>query len=236
LSRLVWALVLLAMASSAPATIPVSARSRQAAEATAPRLQTELAARGLQLGAPVFIRIFKQEKVLEVWLRKGPRYALFKSYPICTWSGELGPKLKTGDGQSPEGFYFVPPGRLNPWSQFHLSFDLGYPNAYDRAHGRTGGYLMVHGNCVSIGCYAMTDPFIEEIYTLVEAALRDGQPYFRVHVFPFRMTEANLERHQESEWFEFWQNLKEGHDWFERTGTPPDVKVQSRKYVFGPSD
>jgi murein L,D-transpeptidase YafK len=130
----------------------------------------------------------------------------------------------------------VPPGRLNPWSQFHLSFDLGYPNAYDRAHGRTGGYLMVHGNCVSIGCYAMTDPFIEEIYTLVEAALRDGQPYFRVHVFPFRMTEANLERHQESEWFEFWQNLKEGHDWFERTGTPPDVKVQSRKYVFGPSD
>ena len=123
---------------------------------------------------------------------------------------------------------------MNPNSRFHLSFDVGYPNAYDRSHGRTGSYIMVHGNCVSIGCFAMTDPAIEEIYGLVEAALKKGQPVVRIHSFPFRMTERRMDAARESEWFSFWENLKEGYDWFERERVPPDAGVSGQRYVFGP--
>jgi len=129
----------------------------------------------------------------------------------------------------------VPASALNPNSRFHLAFNLGYPNAFDRAHGRTGSFLMVHGNCVSVGCYAMTDPGIEEIYTLVEAALRNGQESCQVHSFPFRMTEKNLTRHRSSEWWEFWLNLQEGYDLFEKERVPPVVRVQDRRYVFNPA-
>ena len=190
----------------------------------------------MEAGQPVFLRIFKEEGELEVWLRGAQSYALFETYPICAWSGALGPKLKEGDGQSPEGFYFVPASALNPASRFHLSFNLGFPNAYDRAHGRTGSFLMVHGDCVSIGCYAMTDAKIEEIYGLVEAALREGQPFVRVHAFPFRMTARNMARHAASSWIEFWTNLKEGYDSFERTGRPPDVTVRDLRYHFEPTE
>lgn len=189
----------------------------------------------MPLGRPIFIRIFKEEEELEVWTQpKGKeRFELWKTYPICAYSGGLGPKLKEGDMRSPEGFYFVPPSAMNPKSSYHLSFNLGYPNAYDRAHGRTGSFLMVHGKCVSIGCYAMTDPFIEEIYALADAAhKRAEQAFFRVHVFPFRMTEANMARHADSKWADFWTNLKEGHDHFEATGQPPNVEVSNKRYVF----
>ena len=195
-------------------------------------LSDELAAKGMEAGHPVFIRIFKEESELELWIRNGETYALFDTYPVCKWSGVLGPKLKEGDGQSPEGFYFVPASALNPHSRFHLSFNLGFPNAYDRAHGRTGSYLMVHGDCVSIGCYAMTDGKIEEIYGLVEAALRAGQPFVRVHVFPFRMTAENMARHAESPWADFWTNLKEGYDSFEAASRPPNVTVRDKRYHF----
>ena len=147
-------------------------------------------------------------------------------------SGELGPKLKEGDGQAPEGFYFVPPSHMNPKSRFHLSFNLGYPNAYDRANGRTGSALMVHGGQASVGCFAMTDPKVEEIYALAEAALRNGQRFFRVHSFPFRMTDGNLARHPASRWQPFWLNLKEGYDFFEDSGLPPDVVVGNMRYSF----
>ncbi len=189
---------------------------------------------GLRFGAPVYIRIFKESKELEVWLKKDDSFALFKTYPICTYGyGSLGPKLRQGDGQAPEGFYFVTPGRLNPYSKFHLSFNLGYPNQYDRRHGRSGSALMVHGDCVSIGCYAMTDPAIEEIYALVDAAFRNGQPFFRVHIFPFRMTQENMKKHGESEWRSFWKNLKQGYDFFEaQENVPPDVQVINSEYVF----
>jgi murein L,D-transpeptidase YafK len=141
---------------AAAADVPSSARSRAAVQKTAPTLSRDLAAAGLTLGSPVFLRIIKDEAVLEAWVeRKGRRFALFRTYPICAFSGDLGPKEKTGDLQAPEGAYFVPPEHMNPWSTFHLSFDLGYPNALDRSLGRTGKYLMVHGDCVSIGCYAM---------------------------------------------------------------------------------
>ncbi len=180
--------------------------------------------------APVFLRIFKQESQLEVWAGRGERYALVKTYPICKWSGDLGPKLKEGDKQSPEGFYQVRLGSLNPDSNYHLSFNLGFPNTFDRAHGRTGSYLMVHGRCSSIGCFAMTDPGIEEIYRIVETALKNGQGAVPVHIFPFRMTEANLERYSGSQWIEFWRNLKQGYDAFEADKRPPDVTVEEKSY------
>ncbi|MGL5115998.1 MAG: L,D-transpeptidase family protein, partial [Beijerinckiaceae bacterium] len=143
-----------------------------------------------------------------------------------------GPKLKEGDGQSPEGFYAVTRRALNPNSSYYLSFNLGFPNAFDRAHGRTGSFLMVHGDCLSVGCYAMTDSGIEEIYGLVEAALGSEQKEVPVHVFPFRMTEASQSRHGRSPHAAFWRNLQEGHDWFERHGTPPRAAACGRRYAF----
>ena len=195
-------------------------------------LGESLDAKGLTAGQPAFMRIFKEERVLELWLRAGEEFALFGTWPICAASGDLGPKLREGDGQSPEGFYFVTIDSLNPNSRFHLSFNLGFPNAYDRAHDRTGSFLMVHGDCVSIGCYAMTDGGIEEIYGLAEAALQSGQRFFRVHIFPFRMTDENMMRYADSPWAEFWANLKEGYDLFEATRRPPNVTVRDRRYIF----
>ena len=157
-------------------------RSDAVAKRVRPSLETALRAKGLRWGAPVFIRIFKEEKELELWVDEGKHFKHFKTWSICKYSGTLGPKLKEGDLQAPEGFYFVPRSRMNPRSRFHLSFNLGYPNTYDRAHRRTGSALMVHGNCVSIGCYAMTDERIEKIYSLCDASLMNGQPEIhRVH-------------------------------------------------------
>jgi len=195
-------------------------------------LQERLKATGTQKGDPVFIRIFKKEAMLEVWIETEDGYIHLKDYPVCAYSGHLGPKLKEGDRQAPEGFYRVYPGQLNPHSKFHLAFNLGYPNAYDRAHHRTGSYLMVHGNCRSIGCYAMTDEKIEEIYGLVDAALRRGQTYVPVHIFPFRMDDEVMDAYTESRWYEFWMGLKEGYDYFEAEERPPLVEVSNGEYVI----
>ena len=207
--------------------------------AQTPHLEQALAAVDLKLGNPVFLRITKTQSHgdktgrLEAFVENSAGvFQFFKAWDICNYSGALGPKLKQGDGQSPEGFYFVTPARLNPNSSFHLSFNLGYPNAFDRAHGRTGDFLMVHGNCVSIGCYAMTDEGIEEIYTLVEAALKGGQGFVRVHAFPFPMTDENMQAYENHKDVVFWQNLKQGWDWFERHKRPPNVEVREKTYVF----
>lgn len=195
----------------------------------------------------IFLRIIKMPTpnswpgknvgTLEAFSRSGNGdFTLYKTWPICTYSGRLGPKLKQGDRQSPEGFYYINKGRLNPNSSYHLSFNLGYPNAYDRAHGRTGDFLMVHGDCVSIGCYAMTDDGIEEIYDLVEAALDNGQAFIRVHAFPFPMTDENLETMRGNLNHKFWSNLKQGWDWFEIHDEPPDVNVQAKRYVFSKAE
>jgi murein L,D-transpeptidase YafK len=190
-----------------------------------------LAERGVTLGAPVFIRIFKLEFELELWLKRGDRFELFATYPICRWSGALGPKLYEGDRQAPEGFYAVDAKALNPNSRWHRSFNLGYPNALDRAYGRTGSYLMVHGGCGSVGCYAMTDPVIDEIWRLVTAALQGGQPRFHVHVFPFRMTPEQLVERDRPRWARFWRDLKAGYDAFETTRLPPKVSVCDGRYA-----
>jgi murein L,D-transpeptidase YafK len=201
-------------------------------EQVTPRLQSEMTAAGFEFGQPIFIRVFKQSKELELWVRPGGAFELFKTYPICNYSGDLGPKLREGDRQSPEGFYFVTPAQMNPNSRYHLSFNLGFPNAYDLAHARTGSYLMIHGDCLSVGCFAMTDAGIEEIYLLAEAAFAKGQPFFRVQIFPFRMTEENLDQNAASPWREYWRNLKEGHDLFEQARVPPNVMVEGKRYVF----
>lgn len=197
-------------------------------------LKTELEEKGFKLGSQLFIRAYKEERVLELFLKKknSQTFELFRTYPIAAASGSLGPKLVEGDGQVPEGFYFVTPAAMNPNSAFHLSFDIGYPNAYDRAHDRTGTYIMIHGSNVSIGCLAMTDEKIEEIYTIADAALNAGQPFFRVHIFPFRMTDARMSKAADNEWIEFWKNLKTGHDLFEKNKTPPNVTVSDKLYIF----
>lgn len=189
--------------------------------------------KGLKPGAAMFVRVFKQESALEIWLRNpSGTYTHFKTYDVCKWSGELGPKIKEGDRQAPEGFYAVTRGQMNPKSRYHLSFNLGYPNAYDLAHGRTGSYLMIHGGCRSAGCYAVTDESVQEIYALARDAFLGGQREFPVHAFPFRLTEVNLRLHEKHEWYGFWRNLKSGYDHFEKHAVPPVVGVANALYVF----
>ena len=224
---------------SAPAAIdrtipPGDARAKAAAANVRPTLEFDLAAAGLKFGDPVFIRAFKQEAVLELWMRNRAtaKFDLFRTYPIAAQSGGLGPKAAEGDGQVPEGFYFVPPAAMNPASHYHLSFDIGYPNQFDRGHQRTGSEIMIHGNRVSAGCLAMTDEKIEEIYTLCAAAHAGGQPYFRVHIFPFRMTVERIEADAVFQWKDFWLNLKEGYDLFEKNRVPPEISVVDGRYRF----
>ena len=182
---------------------------------------------------PLVIRIFKEESELEVWKQdRSGQMALLKTYPICRWSGELGPKVREGDRQAPEGFYTITPGQMNPNSSLYLSFDLGYPNAFDKAHQRTGSHLMVHGDCSSRGCYAMTDEQISEVYSLAREAFFAGQKSFQVQAYPFRMTPQNLARHRSNPNMPFWKNLKEGYDHFEVARSEPKANVCERRYVF----
>lgn len=196
------------------------------------QLAPQLAEHDLALGAPVHIRVFKDSAELEVWLQRADDdlWVHFRTYPICNYSGDLGPKLREGDRQSPEGLYRVGSDQLHPTSRFHLAFNLGFPNKYDRAHGRTGSYLMVHGNCVSIGCYAMTDRGIEDIYALAAAALENGQSAIAVHAFPARLTDQWIAGQAESKWIAFWRDLKSCHDLFLDTGRVPSWQVRDKRY------
>jgi murein L,D-transpeptidase YafK len=194
-----------------------------------------LGKKGMSTGAPIFVRVFKEESELEIWkARDDGRYYHFKTYPICMWSGELGPKVRQGDKQAPEGFYTITKRQMNPKSSFYLAFNLGFPNAYDRVHGRTGDFLMVHGKCTSAGCYAMTDGLVEEIYALARDQFDAGHDSFEVHAFPFRMTAENMARHKGNKWYPFWQALKEGYDHFEVARQPPAIAVCERRYVVNP--
>jgi len=210
-----------------------------------PEAKALLAQKDMREDAPIFVRIFKEESELEVWKVKADgRFHHFKTYPICTWSGKLGPKFKQGDKQTPEGFYRVSAKQMNPNSSYHLSFNLGYPNAFDKSHKRTGDYLMVHGDCRSAGCFAMTDALIEEIYALAREAFTGGQEAFDVQAFPFRMTTANMKRHNRNRSYGFWRkNLYQGYRDFEVSQQPPKVDVCERRYIVnanfvngGPSD
>lgn len=191
-----------------------------------------LGKKGMDAQSPMFIRVFKEESELEIWKQRddGHFYHL-KTYPICNWSGELGPKVKYGDRQAPEGFYTVTREQMNPSSNYHLALNLGYPNAFDKAHRRTGEYLMIHGDCKSAGCYAMTDALIEEIYAMARESFLGANDSIQVHAFPFRMTDANMARHAQHPAYPFWKVLKEGYDYFELTRQPPTVAVCNRHYV-----
>ncbi len=182
--------------------------------------------------SPIVVRLFKEESELEVWKQDtSGRFQILKTYPICRWSGDLGPKFYEGDRQAPEGFYTITPELMNPNSNYHLSINLGYPNSFDRAHKRNGSFLMVHGDCLSIGCYAMTDEQISEIYALARDSLR-GRPSFQVQAYPFRLTPANLARHRNSPNLPFWKMLKVGNDHFETSQREPKVDVCNRTYLF----
>lgn len=204
-------------------------------------INKDLLARMAEIGSspaePMVVRIYKQSSELEVWKRtRSGNYALLKTYEICKWSGALGPKIKEGDYQSPEGFYDVRPGHMNPKSAYWLSFNTGFPNKFDAALGRTGTNLMVHGDCKSVGCYAMTDDGIKEIYSLARESFNAGNRSFQLQLFPFRMTEANMMANASSPHAAFWANLKEGADAFETTKTPPAWDVCEKRYVFNRND
>jgi murein L,D-transpeptidase YafK len=202
-----------------------------------PATMALMAQKGMSRNDPILIRSFKKESEMEVWKRgSNGRYALLKTYPICRWSGQLGPKVREGDRQAPEGFYTVSPAQMNPNSAYYLSFDTGFPNAYDRSFGRTGGNLMVHGSCSSRGCFAMTDANIAEIYALARDSLSGGQRGFQFQSYPFRMTPKNLAQHRLDPNIAFWKNLKEGSDYFEVAKEEPRVTIADRRYQFNVSD
>lgn len=211
---------------------PLSLESITASYRAGPILEKRLQKINCRIGSPIFIRIFKKEAELELWVKKGVRYLLFKTYTICEYSGDIGPKIKEGDKQSPEGFYSVTPEMMNPWSNYHLAFNLGFPNEYDRTYGRTGSNIMVHGRCSSVGCFAMADFRMDEIYTLADAALRNGQKAFGVHIFPFRLSNTNLQPYATNTWYPFWLNLQEGYELFESEKIPPEVTVDENRYHF----
>lgn len=198
-----------------------------------PALISKMSSMGMERSAPIMARIFKEEGKLEIWKQKtNGQYGLLAQYDICKWSGQLGPKYIEGDRQAPEGFYTIRPAQMNPNSSYYLAFNMGYPNAYDRANGRTGSNLMVHGACSSSGCYSMTDAHMGQIYALGRDAFKGGQTEFQIQAFPFRMTAENMARYRNDPNFKFWQMLKEGYDRFDLTKVPPKVDVCEKRYVF----
>ena len=195
-----------------------------------------MAAKHTAPAAPLVIRTYKKEAELEVWkLNTDGRYVYIKTFPICRWSGQLGPKQRTGDRQTPEGFYPIGPKQMNPNSHYYLSFDTGFPNAYDKAHGATGSAVMVHGTCSSMGCFAMTDKEVGEIYAIAREALKGGQPAFQMQVYPFHMTAKNMALYRSDPNIAFWNQLKEGSDRFESTGEMLQTSVLGGRYAFAPS-
>jgi murein L,D-transpeptidase YafK len=222
--------VLLAGCNSDEISLANNAKANQPVPA---KLVADMTAKDMDLQSPMLVRLFKQEAELEIWKQdRSGRFALLKTYPICRWSGDLGPKVREGDRQAPEGFYSISPAQMNPQSAYYLSFNTGYPNAYDRALGHTGSQLMVHGDCSSRGCYAMTDEQIAEIYSLGRESFFGGQRAFQLQAYPFRMTPLNMAKHRNNPNMPFWKMIKEGYDHFEVTRQEPKVDFCEKKYVF----
>ena len=220
-------------AAGAAATAAADVRQRFTRTFKTAQLPGDLAAIGARLGAPMLLRVFKQEREVEVWVQPEDQqtFVLFRIFPICFYSGKLGPKVKEGDMQSPEGFYFVGPAQMRAKSQYHRAIDFAFPNDYDAAQGYTGTELLIHGNCVSSGCFAMTDPFVEQLYELGSATAATAAQGFWIHAFPFHMTAEALAGQQESPWFGFWQQLKAGYEAFETSRIPPHIRVDGGRYV-----
>ncbi len=222
--------VLLAGCNSDEVSLATNAKANQPVP---PKLIQAMVEKDMDLNSPILVRLFKEEAELEVWKQdRSGRFALLKTYPICRWSGDLGPKVREGDRQAPEGFYAISPAQMNPQSAYYLSFNTGYPNAFDRSLGRTGSQLMVHGDCSSRGCYAMTDEQIAEIYSLGRESFFGGQRAFQLQAYPFKMTPINMAKHRNNPNMPFWKMIKEGWDHFEVTRQEPKVDFCEKKYVF----
>jgi len=223
----------IALAGCNPSDIPTNGRAQAPLSEKA---LADISSKNMDKDSPILVRLFKEESEMEVWKKnRDGEFALLKTYPICRWSGDLGPKKKEGDRQAPEGFYTITPGQMNPASNYYLAFNTGFPNAYDRSMGYTGSELMVHGDCSSRGCYAMTDEQIQEIYALGRESFFGGQRSFQLQAFPFRMTALNMAKHRNNPNFAFWKMIKEGYDHFEATKQEPKVAVCERRYVFDPA-
>lgn len=210
------------------------ARDVQAKARTVPKMSEYLAPGNMHVGSPVFLRAIKEDKILELWVQpKGSReFILVKRYPVAAMSGKLGPKEKEGDNQVPEGFYDVVPAALNPQSNYHLSFNIGYPNEYDRSLGRTGSFIMVHGSDVSAGCIAITDEGIEEVYTMVAEALKEGQKTVPIQVYPFVPTPSRLWQERKSPYFPFWKMMEKTWSWTEENKMPAPVIFENNQLVM----
>jgi murein L,D-transpeptidase YafK len=215
------------------ASVDLSSVKNKVEQPLPSRIVAEMQKKNMPRNSPIMIRIFKEEGKLEIWKAKADsRFDLIKSYDICAWSGKLGPKVKEGDRQAPEGFYNLTPAHLNPNSKYYLAINTGFPNRFDQANGRTGSNLMIHGACSSSGCYSMTDEQVLEIYAFARDAFRGGQTAVQLQAYPFRMTADNMARHRTSEHYDFWKMIKTGYDNFEVTKRPPEVAVCEKKYLF----
>ena len=212
--------------------LPDSPLAKKEREKLWPIITKERAEKGLKANSPIYIRIFKLENQLEIWVKADNKFELFHTYNICYYSGGLGTKVREGGGKSPEGFYEITPSQLNPVSHYYLAINIGYPNKLETAKGYTGSAIMIHGNCVSIGCYAMTNEGIAQIYTQVYMALKNGQPKINLDIFPFRMNEQNMEVYKDDPSIEFWKTLKKGYDLFNQKLVPTDAEVKNNEYFF----
>jgi len=222
----------LLFASGTKTYIPDSKRAADIRTTIWPQLQKALKINGFKEDQPIYIRLFKEPGLLEIWVRSGKQYKLFRQYAICAYSGGLGTKTRNGDGKCPEGFYSITPSQMNPVSNYHLAVNIGYPNTYEQQHNYTGTAIMIHGDCRSIGCYAMTDQSIEEIYTMIYEAFLHGQKSIDVGIFPFKLTNQNIDKYSNYPYVSAWQRLKPGFDMFEYGHVPPLVSVVNGNYRF----
>ncbi len=189
----------------------------------------------------IFIRVFKQEKKLEIWAKNSgdKQFFLLKEYAVCRNSGKPGPKKRQGDLQVPEGFYHIV--NFNPQSKFHLSLSINYPNAYDKANSTAkdlGNNICIHGDCVTIGCLPLTDELIKEVYILAVEAYNNGQKQIPVHIFPAKMDDESFAVLQKDysdnkALISYWQNIKTGYTYFEKNRSMPKISVSADgKYAF----
>ena len=205
-----------------------------------PQVETKLKSTGVSKSDfYLFLRAFKQEKQLEVWVSSsanGP-FSLLETYDVCAASGNLGPKIKQGDQQVPEGVYYI--DRFNPQSSFHLSLGLNYPNSIDRKRSGSqnpGGDIFIHGACVSIGCLAITDTYINELYVLAALAKSGNPQNIPVHIFPFRMNDQAMQlvdrMQANNQWKLFWENLAIVYQHFELSKNPGKWKGDAKGKYF----
>ena len=195
-------------------------------------LAEELASKGLKLGSPVFLRVYKQSSKMELWIAQGPRYALFKTYRICRWSGALGPKMFEGDRQSPEGLYHITSEDLIVNPRWHRAMNINYPNRFDVVNGRGGSGILIHGKCGSVGCFAIQDNNVEEVYNVVRAALHNGQVSIPVLALPFSFAKYAPAVEDTLKLNEFWSDLRRADILFNRDRVPPTAWVCDGRYYF----